>query len=429
MSKIYIETLGCPKNWVDSEHLLGQIDQSYLTSNPEKAECIIVNTCSFILDSRQESIETILELAQYKMTGQCKKLIVTGCLVQSNEEELRSELKEVDFFYPMMSPIQLRDILNLDQFNNGHYERFLLKKDGSNYLKIADGCNHFCTFCTIPQFKGKYKSVSRSKLVEEARFLATNGLGEINLVAQDTTSYGTDLDQENITLLLQDLVKIKEIKWIRLLYLYPTLISDELIKIIKNEEKICNYFDIPLQHLNDTILKLMKRFGTVSEYYELIQKIREEIKEVAIRTALIVGFPGETDDIFQSMVQQVEKFQFNHLGVFEYSLEETTKSYQLEHHINKEVKKSRYKTLMELQAKISSKLLESRVGKVYDTLIEEPVEGEDDNLNYYIGRSEFEAPDVDGNIVIGTSDKLRVGEWFSVEIMSSSQYDLFGKVV
>ncbi|MDH4130136.1 MAG: radical SAM protein, partial [Spirochaetota bacterium] len=242
------------------------------------------------------------------------------------------------------------------------------------------------------------------------------------------SSYGMDNGNKDLCKLLRALVKLKGVRWLRLLYLYPSFIDDELIKIVKNEEKLANYFDIPVQHLDDRILKKMSRSGTVNEYWELIQKIREEVNEVAIRTTLIVGFPGETDEIFNNVLEEVNRFKFNHLGVFEYSAEETTKSFYMENHIDPKIKKFRFKKIMALQAKISSELLKTRIGKTYDILVEEMIEGEKDQGNYYIGRSEFEAPEIDGNIVISSLNKLDIGKHVRVKIISSSEYDLFSIV-
>ncbi len=429
--KLFIDVLGCPKNWVDSEHLLGQLKNFSLTSEPEEADIIIINTCSFILPSREESIDTILQLAELKKTAKCKKLIVSGCLVESHNTELQQELPEVDFYHTVENTKELIEFLQLDDadkepINPQVPDRFLLKEIPSNYLKIAEGCNHRCSFCTIPLFKGNVKSRSLDDLVIEAEQMVNRGVYEINLVAQDITSYGMDQGNYNLVDLLRQLVNIKEIKWIRLLYLYPTLISDELIDIVKQEDKICRYFDIPFQHLDDRILKPMGRVGSIEQYWQLIQKIRAEIDEVVIRTALILGFPGETDDIFQNLLKEMERFRFNNLGIFQYSPEEATKSYSLPDHVSDEIKESRYKQAMQLQAQISAQLLESRRNKVYDTLIEEMIPGEDEDLNYYIGRTEFEAPEVDGNIVISSLFPLKIGQWYPVKIMSSSEYDLYG---
>lgn len=425
MDKTYIETLGCPKNWVESEHLLGQLDNVSMTSNPEEAKTIIVNTCSFLEESRKESIETILQLAQYKTKGQCNKLIVSGCLVESHASELENELYEVDLFHTATQNSKLIDYFN-SKDGLANKNRYYLQTQGSNYLKISDGCNHKCSFCTIPQFKGRLKSRLKEDLVRETEDMVNRGIYEINLVAQDLSSYGVDLENENLSSLLRALVRVKKIKWIRLLYLYPTMISDELIHLVKEEEKIVRYFDIPFQHLDNKVLKAMGRFGTVEEYWDLVQKIREKIDDVAIRTTLIVGFPGETEEMFINMLKWVKKFHFNHLGVFQYSPEENTKSYFLENHVTSIAKKSRFKKIMKLQQEISSQLLKEKIGYTYDTFIEEIVQGDKDNPPYYLGRTEQQAPEVDGNCVISSSEPLQIGKWFPVRIIKSSQYDLYG---
>ncbi len=434
--KLYIETLGCSKNWVESEYLIGNIKNISITNDPQEAEFIVINTCSFLQASRQESIDTILELSEYKKTGACKKLIVSGCLTESNGDDLLNELQEVDIFCKSNSVHQhintmthQNDLLIPINQELSSINRINIGSPGSNYLKISEGCNHKCSFCTIPQFKGRLKSRSIEDLVRETKHLVSQGITEINLVGQDLSDYGSDLKNESLVTLLRSLIKIKGVRWLRLLYLYPTMISDELIKLVKNEENIAKYFDIPLQHLDNKILKLMNRSGSIKEYEDTIHKIRSEIDESSIRTTLIVGFPGETDDIFQSMLERVKNIKFNNLGAFQYSPEESTKSFQLENHVSSTIKKSRYKELLKVQSKISEKLLKGRIGKTYDILIEEQIPSGEEDLIYYLGRSQFEAPDVDGNIIITSYNPLPIGTYAPVKITHSKVYDLNGVVV
>ncbi len=426
MKKVYIETLGCPKNWVESEKLMGDLGEVSVTHNPEEADTIIVNTCGFLQSSRQESIETILGLAEYKKTGECSNLVVSGCLVESHGMELEEELHEVDMFCKTGEYKNLLQLLKTKKKSIDHHDRYFLQNPWSNYLKISEGCNHKCSFCTIPQFKGKLKSRSIEDLVEESKRMAARGVTEISLVGQDLSNYGFDLNGENLSSLLRELVKIRTLKWIRLLYLYPTLVDDELIRVVKNEEKIAKYFDIPVQHLDNQMLKSMNRSGTVESYHELIEKIRGELDRVALRTTLIVGFPGETEERFQTLLSNMKRFKWNHLGAFEYSPEESTKSYHLSDHIDPDTKKARLEQVMELQAQISYDLLEDRVGSTCEGFIEEVIPENDENPAYYIGRSQFEAPEIDGNLVISSLEPIEPGQYIPVKIIKRSDYDLFG---
>lgn len=428
MKKIYIETLGCPKNWVDSEKLIGAVPFAFeIVQEAEQAEIIIVNTCTFIEASRIESIDTIIELGQLKETGKCNELIVSGCLVESYKEELIKELPEVDHFLKPDEVTQYMESIAITNQKISNVKRSILSENPlSNYLKISEGCNHQCSFCTIPQFKGKLKSRKLDDLIDEAKWMAAQGIKEINLVGQDLSAYGSDLDSHNLEILLRELVKIEDIEWIRMLYLYPTTVTKELIQIVKSEEKIANYFDIPLQYLEDRILKSMKRQGSVSQYKDLVDHIRQEIEEAAIRSTLIVGFPGETEEIYNILLDNINLFQFNHLGAFKFSSEESTVSFNLENHVDEDLKEQRLKEVMKLQANISEKHLNKRVNKNYKILLEEFVEGNDENPHYYIGRSELEAPEIDGSIVISSLDEIKVPCFKNVSIKSASEYDLYG---
>ncbi len=429
MKKIYIENLGCPKNIVDSERLLGVFSRNNYkeTKNPDSAQIVIINTCGFIEASREESINTIFDYISMKERN-LEILIVTGCLVESNGNELQREIPEIDYI------VNLKDIQELfrkfefdnESINTYLYNRKLLNKTGYAYLKVSDGCNKKCSFCTIPLFKGKLISRSISSLVKETEILVEKGVQEINLVAQDLTEYGSDINT-NIVKLLGELNKIEKLKWIRLLYTYPTLITDDLINIIADSDKICSYIDIPFQHMDNDILRRMNRKGNRREYYNLIENIRKKIPNMAIRSTFIVGFPGETNNMYKNLYNTLKELELDRVGVFSYSYEEDTISADLYNHVDDVIKEERKKELMELQEKISEQKLVKRVGKNYKVLIDEKVKTEGNELTYYLGRSEFEAPEIDGNIVL-RNKKLEIGKFYKVKIIDSYTHDLYGIV-
>lgn len=396
--KIYIESLGCAKNQVESEKILGwALKNNYkLTYNPLNADLIFVNTCAFIKPAVQESIEYILNLS--KNPG---KLIVTGCLVSRYKDKLKKLLPEVDEF---------RD---LNQFDSSR--RVLLSLPGSAYLKISEGCNNKCSYCTIPLIKGRLKPYSMDVIIKQAKQLALEGVKELNIIAQDVTDY-----KPNLVFLLKELVKIKTIKWIRLLYLNPWKITDELISFIANEEKMCKYVDIPIQHIDRQILMRMNRIGDYNFYATFFQRLREKIKSIAIRTTVMVGFPGETETQFAKLKNFIKEMKFDRLGIFKYSQESGTAAALYKHQIAEKIKEKRYNELARLQKKISRKKLLEKIGKNINCIIEEKLE------NCYWARTEYDAPEVDGGIYVESKSSMKAGDIISVKVVSSDDYDLYG---
>ncbi len=436
--KVCLTSLGCPKNLVDSEVMLGILkNRGYrLTTEEAEADILIVNTCGFIGDAKEESIAAILKLAGYKKTGRCKILVVAGCLTQRYRQELSDELPEVDYLIGTGEYQNIADIIvgnRMERINIGRptfvydYDtpRLLSTPDTYAYVKVAEGCSNYCTYCTIPQIRGDFRSRPVESIVREARELASNGIKEINLIAQDTTSYGRDMEGDNgLCDLLRKLVGIAGVEWIRLLYLYPTRISDNLIGLIRDEEKICKYMDIPLQHIDPRILGSMNRHYTSTEIWDLIEKIRGEIADVVIRTSLIVGFPGEGDVEYEDLLSFVKKIRFDRLGVFRYSREEDTPAYGMEGQVPERIKEERYKRLMEAQAEISHYRNKKLVGRRLKVL----VEGICDESEFLLqGRYWGQAPDVDGITYIanGTASS---GDMVDLHIVNAGEYDLVGEV-
>ncbi len=440
--KVSMVSLGCPKNLVDAEVMLGCLakEQYEITTDEHEADIIIVNTCSFIGDAKKESIDTILDLADRKHDGRCKLLIVTGCLPQRYQEELAAELPEVDIFigtadYPRIAGIiaekrgvaeQLRYISDPNYIFDESLPRLKSSPAYTAYLKIAEGCSNCCSYCVIPSLRGALRSRPLDNLLMEARTLVSNGAREINLIAQDITAWGRDLPgSPTLEELIRELAKIAGLRWIRLLYAYPDGITDGLIEIIKNEPKVCKYLDIPIQHISDPILKRMNRRSTEPQIRELISRLRSEIPEIALRTSLIVGFPGETDEDFSTLLHYVEETQFDRLGVFCYSREEGTPAAGMEDQVSERVKRDRYKKLMKVQARLSFK----RNRRLIDTEEEVIVEGYSDETDLLLkGRSSRQAPDIDGQVYI-TAGNANVGDIVRLRITDSSDYDLIGEIV
>jgi len=435
-------SLGCPKNLVDAEVMLGYLGKEgyEITTNEQEADIIIVNTCSFIKEAKQESIDTILDLADRKHDGNCKLLVVTGCLPQRYQQELAKELPEVDIFvgtgdYPKIAEIiaeqrglkgQIHYIGDPNYLYDVEMPRMQSSPRYYSYLKIAEGCSNCCSYCVIPSLRGGFRSRPLNLVMEEARRLVGGGVKELNLIAQDITVYGSDLDG-GVTLetLLQELVKIAGLRWIRLLYAYPDGITDGLIKLIKSEEKICKYLDIPLQHISDPVLLRMNRRSSEAQIRELVTKLRSEIPDIALRTSLIVGFPGETDEDFKKLCHFVEEVQFDRLGVFCYSKEEGTPAADMAEQISERVKRERYKKLMQLQARLSFK----RNRRLMETVEEVIVEGVCEETELLLkGRSSRQAPDIDGMVYI-TSGQANIGDIVKLKITDSSDYDLIGEIV
>jgi len=435
---ICLVSLGCAKNLVDSEVILGLLSKKgyLLTTDPSRAEILIINTCSFIQDATKEAIETILRLARYKREGHCRLLIVSGCLPQRYGKVLEKELPEVDLFVGTRAFQDLPRLLNQrsrrKSFLSGTtflYDektpRILSTPSFIAYLKIAEGCSKACTFCTVPKIRGSYRSRKPRSVLEEARRLADQGVKELILVAQDTTAYGEDLkDGTNLEKLLKDLVKVEGLRWIRILYSYPRAhyFTEGLLELIAHEEKICRYLDLPIQHIDDGILRRMGRRSKGHEIWNLIQKIRNFLPEISLRSSLIVGFPGENESQFRKLLQFVEEIQFDHLGAFKYSSEEGTPASRLPDPIPENVKEERLKILMDLQKKISLKKYREMIGKKKEVL----VEGQDHRRGTLRGRLRIQAPEIDGCVFL--KGKAQPGDWVEARITQALPYDLVGEI-
>ena len=437
MNSVKIVTLGCSKNEVDSSCMMSILDKNrYSVENdPQKADIIIVNTCGFIDAAKEESIDTILQMAKYKETGSCKKMILSGCLAQRYPEELLKEIPEADGIIGTGNISQINDILDrsidgervikVDNINSPYLEG--IKKEKVNiteYVKISEGCNNNCSYCIIPKLRGKNRSRRIEDIYEEVSYLAKNGAREIILIAQNTTDYGIDLyGRYSLSKLIKEISKIYDIKWIRVLYLYPDHFTDELISEFINNDKLVKYVDIPLQHYSDHVLKLMDRHTDKEHIKNLIEKLRK-IKGLVIRTTFIVGFPGESEEDFNILREFINTYKFDKLGVFTYSREESTKANNLNEQIDEDVKEYRRDIIMEDQLKISERLLEDKIGQVLQVLIEEKIE---DNL--YAGRSYLDSPDIDGVIYVNSNKNLSINSFINVKVTSSMEYDLIGDAV
>lgn len=438
---ILFVSLGCDKNLVDSEVMLGIIrERGYKITNDEhEADIIIVNTCCFINDAKEESINTILEMAEYKKVGRCKALIVTGCLAQRYAKDIREEIPEVDGLIGTSSYETISQVI--DEALEGHFSEQLAGIDELpanevnrvmttggffSYLKIAEGCDKHCTYCIIPSLRGKYRSRPMEALLKEANFLAENGVKELILVAQETTLYGTDLyGEKKLPTLLKELCKIEGIQWIRILYCYPEEITDELIQVIKEEEKVCNYLDMPIQHASDHVLKRMGRRTSNEELREKVSKLKQEIPDICLRTTLITGFPGETQEDHEEVLDFIDEMSFDRLGVFTYSLEEGTPAAKLDGQVEEEIKVQRQEEIMALQQEISYDNSVAMIGRSLKVLIEGRLPEED----VYIGRTYRDAPNVDGYCFVKSDDNLMSGDFVTVKITEAKEYDLVGEVI
>lgn len=430
--KVGFISLGCSKNLVVTEEIMGLFKKNgyEITGDVTEAEIILINTCGFIDSAKDEAISTILEMADYKKAN-CKYLIVTGCLVQRYKDELIEELPEVDLFVSIKEYDELWQMIN-KLINNKQSVDYLNYKDrtittGNSmaYLKIAEGCSNFCTFCAIPYIQGKYVSRKYEDILDEANRLVKNGIREIVVIAQDTTKYGIDLyGYSRLAELLNDLAKIEGLEWIRFLYSYPENIDNELIKVVKDNEKICNYFDIPIQHISDKILKKMNRKSDSKSIRNLLKKLRIEIPDVILRTTLIVGFPGETEDDFNELYEFVKESKFDKLGAFAYSKEDQTAASKMPDQIDEDVKNIRQDKIMKLQQKISAERLREKVGKTYNCLIENITE----DGQYYIGRTYMDVPSEDGVVYVQYEDGVLIDDFIEVTIIDSTAYDLYGIV-
>lgn len=434
-------SLGCDKNLVDSEVMLGLLDKKgyLIVDSEEDADIIVVNTCCFIHDAKEESIQTILEMAEYKKEGKLKALIVTGCLAQRYQQEIIDEIPEVDAVLGTTSYDHIVEAVEETLAGNGHVvledvdalpdvkEKRLVTTGGHYaYMKIAEGCDKHCTYCIIPKLRGNYRSVPMEKLLAEAKALADQGVKELILVAQETTVYGKDLyGEKSLHKLLRELCKISKIQWIRILYCYPEEIYDELIQTIKEENKVCHYLDLPIQHASDAVLKRMGRKTSKAQLVEIIEKLRKEIPDISLRTTLITGFPGETQEQHEELKDFVDEMEFDRLGVFTYSPEEDTPAATMTEQIPEEVKEDRQAELMELQQEIAFDLAEDMVGREVLVMIEGKVADE----NAYVGRTYKDAPNVDGLIFINTDEELMSGDFARVRVTGALEYDLIGELI
>ena len=434
-------SLGCDKNLVDSEVMLGLLDKKgyQIVDSEEDADIIVVNTCCFIHDAKEESIQTILEMAEYKKEGKLKALIVTGCLAQRYQQEIIDEIPEVDAVLGTTSYDHIVEAVEEALAGNGHVvledvdalpdvkEKRLVTTGGHYaYMKIAEGCDKHCTYCIIPKLRGNYRSVPMEKLLAEAKDLADQGVKELILVAQETTVYGKDLyGEKSLHKLLRELCKISGIQWIRILYCYPEEIYDELIQTIKEENKVCHYLDLPIQHASDAVLKRMGRRTSKAQLVESIEKLRKEIPDISLRTTLITGFPGETQEQHEELKDFVDEMEFDRLGVFTYSPEEDTPAATMTEQIPEEVKEDRQAELMELQQEIAFDLAEDMVGREVLVMIEGKVADE----NAYVGRTYKDAPNVDGLIFINTDEELMSGDFARVRVTGALEYDLIGELI
>lgn len=439
---IFFVSLGCDKNLVDSENMLGILkDNGYtITNREEEADIIIVNTCCFINDAKEESIQTILEMAQFKKYGKLKALIVTGCLAERYKDEILKEIPEVDALLGTTAFTEIitvvKEVLegrkstyftDLKQLPKSRSKRILSAGIPYSYLKIAEGCNKHCTYCIIPKVRGNYRSRSIKELVDEASYLASQGVKELILVAQETTLYGIDLyGEKTLPVLLEKLCRIEGIEWIRLLYCYPEEITPELIETIKNEPKICKYLDIPIQHCSDRILKLMGRRTTKADLIGIVNLLRNEIPGIILRTTLITGFPTETEKEHEELMSFIKEMKFDRLGVFTYSREEDTPAANLKPQVKSSVKKKRQKELMELQQSIVFEAGSNHIGKILDVIIEGRIV---DKENVYVGRTYMDAPQVDGYIFVDSENELISGEIVKVKVTGANNYDLIGEIV
>lgn len=440
--KLLCISLGCDKNLVDTEMMLGLLNKDgyTFTDDESEADVIIINTCCFIGDAKEESVNTILEMARQKETGRCKALIVAGCLAQRYKKEILEEIPEVDGILGTTTYDEISQVLSEALGGNGQVQRFhdlnalpevapeeRLLTTGGHYafLKIAEGCDKRCTYCIIPSLRGSYRSVPMEHLVKEAELLAAGGVKELILVAQETTLYGVDLyGKKALPELLKKLCAISGIRWIRIQYCYPEEITDELIQTIKEEEKICHYLDLPIQHASDRILKRMGRRATKAKLKEIIGKLRREIPDIALRTTLIAGFPGETEEDQEELMEFVDEMEFERLGVFAYSAEEDTPAAGFPDQVPEEVKEQRRDAIMELQQEISFDHSQAMIGRTLEVMIEGKVADE----NAYVGRTYMDGPGVDGMIFVQTGEELMSGDFARVRVTGAMEYDLIGEL-
>ena len=431
-------SLGCPKNQVDGEILLSKLSDSgfEIVNTIEQSDLMIVNTCGFIDDAKKEAIETILEVAQYKEAGIISAIVVTGCLAERYQDEILREMPEVDAVVGIGANENIVKIcqkalcgISTSIFPDKCYlplddDRMLSTPSHWAYLKIAEGCDNKCAYCAIPAIRGPFRSRTIESIVAEGEKLAQKGVKEIILVAQDTTKYGYDLYGEyRLDDLLMELVKIDGIEWIRLFYCYPQRITDSLIEVIKTQDKICNYIDIPLQHANHDVLKNMNRTGDAQSYIELLSKMRREIPDISFRTTFMVGFPGETEEQFEDLCNFVSEVKFDKMGCFTFSPEEDTPAYDMDCQIDEDVKQRRQEVLMNLQYSVTQQCNQNKIGKIYKVIVDEANDGT------YIGRSYLDSPEIDSGIIFTSKEQITIGSFVNVKIISFDGYDLIGECV
>lgn len=438
MNNVHIVTLGCSKNDVDSSMMYSLLDKDKykMVENPNEADILIVNTCGFIDAAKEESIDTILESVEYKNEGRCKKVLLSGCLAQRYPEELIKEIPEIDGIIGTGNIEYINELLDrslsgdlfvkTDNLNSAYLEGIRKEKvNTTEYVKISEGCNNNCSYCIIPSLRGKNRSRKIEDVYKEVEYLVSKGAREIILIAQNTTDYGIDLySKYSLANLIREISKIEELKWIRVLYLYPDHFTDDLIEEFKNNDKLVNYVDMPLQHISDNVLKNMNRKTSKDHIIKTLKNLRKSVPDIVIRTTFIVGFPGESEDDFNQLVDFIEDIKFDKLGVFEYSREEGTIAASLDEQIPDNIKEERKNEIMAIQSEISSEILSKNLGKNFEVLIEEKIDD-----NNYVGRTYMDSPEIDGVTYVQSDKELEIGDFVKVEIIDSLDYDLVGELI
>ncbi|MBU3135702.1 30S ribosomal protein S12 methylthiotransferase RimO [Clostridium gasigenes] len=435
--KVGMISLGCDKNRVDSELMLGSINKHYeITNDPKNADIIIVNTCGFIEKAKQESIDTILEMAEYKQKHKCKMLIATGCLIQRYGDELMESMPEIDILMGVNDYMKIHKLImdfikeekrvrvtNYSDDNINEGIRLLTTDKHTAYVRIAEGCDNFCTYCIIPKIRGKFRSRKIENIIEEVKHLRDHGVKEVILIAQDLTFYGMDIyNEKNLHKLVKEISKVEGIEWIRLLYCYPEEITEELIDEIASNPKVVKYLDLPIQHISDNILRLMARRTDKKTITDKIKRLREKVPGIVLRTSLIVGFPGETDENFTELKEFLQDYKLDNVGVFKYSREEETPAATMDNQVEEEVKATRERELMLLQKDVSKELNKLKMGRIYDTIIEGR------KGKYFMGRNSEMAPEIDGLFYINSKEDIKIGDIVKVKVIETLEYDLVGDV-
>lgn len=438
MNNVHIVTLGCSKNDVDSSMMYSLLDKDKykMVENPNEADILIVNTCGFIDAAKEESIDTILESVEYKNEGRCKKVLLSGCLAQRYPEELIKEIPEIDGIIGTGNIEYINELLDrslsgdlfvkTDNLNSAYLEGIRKEKvNTTEYVKISEGCNNNCSYCIIPSLRGKNRSRKIEDVYKEVEYLVSKGAREIILIAQNTTDYGIDLySKYSLANLIREISKIEELKWIRVLYLYPDHFTDDLIEEFKNNDKLVNYVDMPLQHISDDVLKNMNRKTSKDHIIKTLKNLRKSVPDIVIRTTFIVGFPGENQEDFDQLVDFIEDIKFDKLGVFEYSREDGTRAASLDEQIPDNIKEERKNEIMAIQSDISGEILSKNLGKTFEVLIEEKIDD-----NNYVGRTYMDSPEIDGVTYVQSDKELEIGDFVQVEIIDSLDYDLVGELI